>query len=937
MSEVVRSVQRTASCVVLLFAANLLKIAAPGAYLLRPAVFVVPVLRRLAAFSSAVAFLAFASPAAAADIWTQLTPAGTAPSPRFVDGPAYDATNDRLMLHGGDDFGPLPRPTDVWVLADPNDAVPTWIELFPTGGPPPDRVVGSLVYAPSSNRLIVFGGCSANCSPARSDVWVLDNANGLAGVPSWHQIFPTGSFARAYHAATFDAANRRMIVFGGNLAFPGTDQNDVRVLVNADDTGGAPAWVTLAPTGSLPPVREAAAVAYDGTKNRLIMFGGGQLPPPCPPCTLQEFNDVWVLTNANGLGGTPTWRLLAPQGPPPPARAFASIHYDPTTNTLIVFGGQVDSPGASSSFNDLWVLTHANGLGGTPQWIRVLVPGLEPPSRFGHMSGHSVGSKSLAVAMGRNDSASGAVPLNDAWLLKLSELRVDYDVSASGSPNNLVLRRNRAAVELRHDGALVASGPLADVESVAVTGSTGDDSLTVDYGGGFFSLAGGIRFEGGDGTDRVNVLRAKGDYTLTNGALAGPGLDVTFSSIEQAGMNGGLGNDTLDASAFTGATALAGGAGNDRLLGGSGNDGINGNAGDDELDGGAGSDTLYGWYGNDTISDPSGANQLWGGPGDDELQGGSNGDLLVGGTGENLVNGSFGTDQLNEYGDTDYTLGNGSLRGLGIDAFAGIEQVNLFGGDSSNTFTVSGYGGSAALFGGFGPGDRVVSWNNANMTLTSVSLTRSSGGTFALAGIEEASLTGGPSANTISASGASLRVRVDGDEGNDLLRGGTRGDTILGGSGNDTLVGGLGDNVLDGGFGADRVVESGNANVVLTNALLTALGTDALTSVEFATVTGGASANTLDASAFTLGGVILNGGDGSDTLLGGSRNDTLTGGAGTDIQRGNAGDDTILTRDGTADTEVDGGTHVTGDRAQIDTGVDPATGIEIFLVSRLPQ
>ena len=42
-------------------------------------------------------------------------------------------------------------------------------------------------------------------------------------------------------------------------------------------------------------------------------------------------------------------------------------------------------------------------------------------------------------------------------------------------------------------------------------------------------------------------------------------------------------------------------------------------------------------------------------------------------------------------------------------------------------------------------------------------------------------------------------------------------------------------------------------------------------------------ANTLDASAFTLGPVTLSGGGGDDTFSGGTGNDQITGGGGTDV------------------------------------------------------
>ena len=69
---------------------------------------------------------------------------------------------------------------------------------------------------------------------------------------------------------------------------------------------------------------------------------------------------------------------------------------------------------------------------------------------------------------------------------------------------------------------------------------------------------------------------------------------------------------------------------------------------------------------------------------------------------------------------------------------------------------------------------------------------------------------------------------------------------------------------------------------------------DRLTGITNAILTGGASANTLDASAFTNGAVTLYGLDGNDLLIGGYHNDWLEGGNGNDVLYGGAGSDTIL-------------------------------------------
>lgn len=134
-----------------------------------------------------------------------------------------------------------------------------------------------------------------------------------------------------------------------------------------------------------------------------------------------------------------------------------------------------------------------------------------------------------------------------------------------------------------------------------------------------------------------------------------------------------------------------------------------------------------------------------------------------------------------------------------------------------------------------------------------------------------------------------------------LLDGGEGDDTITGGDGSDYITGGLGNDILKGGKGLDYLVESGDVNFVLTNTALSGLGSDVLTGIESAKLTGGAGDNTINASVFTLGSVTLDGGAGKDTLIGGSRNDVLLGNAGDDSLDGGTGNDVV---DGGADHDT---------------------------------
>ncbi len=381
----------------------------------------------------------------------------------------------------------------------------SWIPLTPTGGPPAPRRFHSSVYDPASNRLILFGGCLAgtcqSVTQSTNEVWVLTNANGV-GTPAWIQLTPTGPLppARFLHVAAYDTATNRMIVWSGDSTLVSApDLTDVWVLTNANGLGGTPAWVPLFPTGGPPPGgtfpgREFTSAVYDGITNRMIVFGGAT----CDPCGGR--NDVWVLTNANGLGGAPAWLELFPSGAAPSARylnsstfdsagnrlmissgvgpggeiagdtwvlanatglarstgmpatpvwtslpdgpearAFHAAAYDPLSNRMVVFGGS----GNSGYRNDVWVLDNANGAGsGQAAWSLAAPMGTPPDARvvFYHYQLYDPATRRLLVFGGDDDT--GAPALTDYWVLtdavgSLAGASLKLDVHSSGGSSNL--------------------------------------------------------------------------------------------------------------------------------------------------------------------------------------------------------------------------------------------------------------------------------------------------------------------------------------------------------------------------------------------------------------------------------------------------------------------------------------------------------------------
>ena len=268
--------------------------------------------------------------------------------------------------------------------------------------------------------------------------------------------------------------------------------------------------------------------------------------------------------------------------------------------------------------------------------------------------------------------------------------------------------------------------------------------------------------------------------------------------------------------------------------------------GDDEIDGGCGSDAdiLRGddgpglpWYittigGNDTIR---------GRGGNDDIQGGQQGDRLFGQDGDDTVVG----------GDTEANWIEG---GAGIDTLTGgAAGDTILGGDDADT--IHGLGGNDLLFGEAG-----------DDTLTG--------------GGDDDVLVGGDGVD-----------EAYGDDGNDLLvvidtaSGGAYGENPLG-SGADTY---------DGGAGVDTILVVADTDTTLADTWISLLGDatkHAVASVEVALLTGGVSANTINAAAFS-GGTAIRGLEEADILTGGSDVDLILGGTGDDTISGNAGDDDL--------------------------------------------
>ncbi len=281
--------------------------------------------------------------------------------------------------------------------------------------------------------------------------------------------------------------------------------------------------------------------------------------------------------------------------------------------------------------------------------------------------------------------------------------------------------------------------------------------------------------------------------------------------------------------------------GDDVCIAGTGNDLVNGGTGGDEIKGGAGNDNLIGGAGDDEITGDAGNDTINGGAGDDTISGGSGADTINGGAGNDTVSGGSGRDRI--FGDA------------GDDNISGDTGNDTLDGGDGNDF-VSGNKGDDRMIGGLrddtldwddGDGNDVMSGNDGRDTIeVDGSVTR--GDNFVLnktadnrAFFERVGLDGQAIGKFNLTVDTAEIFDVSGDVGNDTF--------VIG----DLTGTGVEEVKFDGGEGDDRV----------------------------------------DGEA-TSARLLLNGGNGNDTLGGGSSNDILDGGDGNDDVVGNKGDDRMI-------------------------------------------
>ena len=345
----------------------------------------------------------------------------------------------------------------------------------------------------------------------------------------------------------------------------------------------------------------------------------------------------------------------------------------------------------------------------------------------------------------------------------------------------------------------------ADAFAVGDMSGTSVVNLNID-------LAGAIGGTTGDGQiDTMTVNGTQGDDTSvvtgSNGAFNISGLPVQVNATHVEGANDKLVISALGGADVIDATGLAAGVVQLEMLGGLGVDTFLGSAGDDLIVGGDGNDVAFMGAGDDTFA--------WS-PGDDD-------DTLEGQDGFDTMrfNGANVSEQINVFANGGRVLFTRDIANVTMDS-NDLESINYAALGGADTITVN-------------------DLNGTDVTEVNINLAGTIGGTTGDAQADTVVATGtagddvvlvAGNATSVSALGLPAQVNVaNGEVLNDrlVIRAGAGADVVdasavsagsmrlvlEGGDGDDILIGSAGDDILDGGAGEDVLIGGGGNDTFL--------------------------------------------------------------------------------------------------------------------------
>jgi hypothetical protein len=288
------------------------------------------------------------------------TPAGgpATPGARLGAAMAWDQKDGYLLMFGGASYGPSGNVIydDTWAWSGRE-----WRQLKPAASPP-GRTLGAMAFDPGSQRVLLFGGGSANSDPSRNDTWTWDGT-------TWTELRPADAPPKADAKMVYDPDLAGIVLVspgGTTWTWIGSNWKQLHSSTSVtprSDFGLAQVngvgvvlvggYVTPGPQGqrndlwlfkggnwrlqnqATRPIAGSCVVAYDAARRVLVLFSFG-------------INQTWT------WDGT-TWKQQHPQHSPAAQLYFAAMGYDPATQEVVLFGGKTDSVSGSPVLDQTWI------------------------------------------------------------------------------------------------------------------------------------------------------------------------------------------------------------------------------------------------------------------------------------------------------------------------------------------------------------------------------------------------------------------------------------------------------------------------------------------------------------------------------------------------------------------------------------------------------